>query len=190
MAQHTPPATESVPVSDNALAGIAWSDLFNTLWPGAHAIRTPGQIKAFEASVRDRVSNLKPGDIARALQTLSERQRSRDETVWKGVPGPSQVVSQIIRLRYETYRSPDEVQTEREQRINALRRRIREAPNHRTRWDIICDAGDLANGGTEQDCIELHGWTCRQWMDFPVDVLGCRKAFDGGVDVQFARRPA
>lgn len=174
-----------------SLETVQWPALFNRLWPGPSQIREKDEITAFTVSVADRVSHLREGEIARALQTISERQRSKDETVWKGTPTPSAVVSQIIKLRYQSQRPPEEQTTNRENRLRSFYPALRAAEDHHARWDIICNAGDMLTGGTISDCITLHGWVCQQWSDFPVDVQACRRVFESGKSVvESIHRPA
>jgi hypothetical protein len=158
---------------------VPWAALYAELWPEAWR-RREISIEAMEASVGDRVRHLGAGEISRALQSIAERQRSGDKGTPAGPPSANRLVSEIIRARFVARRPPDECQTRIEATRAERQARLRDAPDHQTRWDIICEARDPA------ECMALHRWTCAEWPDFPATVVDVPDAWRGNVKALLA----
>jgi len=149
---------------------VKWPALYNVLWR-EHRLRDDDEVHAFEVSVSARITSLGRGEIAVALNTIAERQRCQDPLTRKGPPSASQVVTEIQHRRNALRAvSPQGSVSMRAARLEDFNTRIRQATDHRARWDLICEAGNSAAGGSLDDCAVLHAWVCQQYPDFPRNI--------------------
>ncbi len=114
---------------------ITWHDIYTARFG---KVLTQQEIKTWDAEIEYQVKKCLSYEIVNAVRELAEQKRKGELKYSVNV---NDVIRVIINIRFQEHQ-PFEAQvltTKKEERMNELKYRIRNADTNAEKWDIICE---------------------------------------------------